>query len=161
MPILDKDKIKVYRAGDAVTATVINDTIDTAIHAREQSGTTAIKASEAVIRSSEAKSIAEGANAKSGDALAKSAVALENSEKAEMLSATAESKASIAVATVRELEERANSGAFDGKDGRDGSVASAEGMFGFEILNGHLMLSYYGDTEPDVAIVNGELILNL
>lgn len=43
MPILDKDKIKVYRAGDAVTATVINDTIDTAIHAREQSGATAIK----------------------------------------------------------------------------------------------------------------------
>lgn len=161
MPVLDKDKVKVYRPGDAVTATVINDTIDTAIDARERAEDAVTKSDKAEIRSLEAMDKATSADTKANNALSVSNEALTNSNTAKELSVSADSKSATAIATVRSLEERANNGEFNGKDGRDGSIASAEGMFGFEILDGHLILSYYGDVEPDISIVNGDLILNI
>lgn len=161
MPILDKDKVKIYRAGDAVTATVVNDTIDTAINAKVRAEEAITRSDGAEIRSLEATEKANTANSKAQEAKETSADALEYSENARELSTAADSKAAAALETVRDLEARANRGEFNGQDGRDGSVATAEGLFGFEIIDGHLILSYYGEEEPDVAIVDGELILNL
>jgi hypothetical protein len=161
MPVLDKDKVKVYRPGDAVTATVVNDTIDTAINARDRAEEAVTRSDKAEIRSLEAMEKATSADTKASDAISVSNEALTNSNTAKELSVSADSKSTTAIATVRSLEERANNGEFNGRDGRDGSVASAEGMFGFEILDGHLILSYYGDTEPDISIVDGYLILNI
>ncbi|MCL2062592.1 MAG: hypothetical protein FWH03_08245 [Firmicutes bacterium] len=161
MPILEKEKVKIYRAGDAVTATVVNDTIYTAIDAREKVIVAVNKATNAEGHSLIAKSEAETSNANSQTALSRATSALENSETAKALSVNAESNANTAFITVRDLEERANRGEFRGEDGRDGAVASASGIFGFEIIDGHLILSYFGDEEPDAEIVNGELILSI
>lgn len=161
MPILDKDKVKIYRAGDAVTATVVNDTIDTAINARARAEEAITRSDGANIQSLAATKQADTANNMAQEAKDASANALEFSESARELSTAAESKATAALETVRDLEARANRGEFNGQDGRDGSVATAEGLFGFEIVDGHLMLSYYGEEEPDIAIVDGELRLNL
>lgn len=131
MPVLDKDKVKVYRPGDAVTATVVNDTIDTAINARDRAEEAVTRSDKAEIRSLEAMEKATSADTKASDAISVSNEALTNSDAAKELSVSADSKSTTAIATVRSLEERANNGEFNGRDGapgKNGTLISVNGQ---------------------------------
>ena len=58
------------------------------------------------------------------------------------------------------LPENGNYWLMIAKKGTDGATVSANGMYGFSVEDGHLILYYSGDTPPDFSIdENGHLIL--
>lgn len=59
------------------------------------------------------------------------------------------------------LPENGNYWLMIAKKGTDGATVSANGMYGFSVEDGHLILYYSGDTPPDFSIdENGHLILH-
>lgn len=134
----------VYYDGQSVSAKIINDTIETAVYANE-------KASDAEKKSSEAKNFSQQAfeNAQTAKSV---------SEQASARSISAQISAENATSRVTSLEQRANSGEFNG---RDGVLTMADGMYGFEVRDGDLYLYYTGQETPPLSINdNGELIIN-
>ncbi len=63
--------------------------------------------------------------------------------------------ANNAVNLINAIESRANSGEFNG---RDAAVVEADGKYAFQIRDGHLILTYSGNTAPNFEIVEGKLI---
>lgn len=112
MAILNKNP-KHFMPGDSVTASIINDTIDTAVSANIT------------------------ANNVSSDLQA------------------AKTNSIIALEKATEVEERANSGEFNA------ALVEADGMFGFQVVNGELIMSYSGSEAPNISLnENGELVYN-
>jgi hypothetical protein len=112
MPVLSQRKD--YKTGDAVTAAVINDTIDTAIEAH---GKAVTALTEAVL---------------------------------------AESNAQAAFAKAVAVEARADGGEFGAA-----ATVEADGLYGFQIINGDLILHYSGSSAPDLSINgDGDLVYN-
>lgn len=105
-----KTKPKYYMPGDAVTAKIINDVLDTVIDANQTAENNSVDLQTAKQKALEAVSIAQSA--------------LDNS-------------------------------------GRDAVLVQAQGLFGFQVQDGNLVLSYSGDSAPNLSIDgNGDLIFN-
>ena len=168
---------KNYKAGDSVSADVINDTIDTAIGAYQKSAGAETAANNAVNLSNSAVNTAEDAVNRSNAASDTSNNALNQAQSAHSVvnnannfaetaktdAASAKTDAQTALSKVTTIEQMANSGAFNGAKGADGTNAAfveTSGMYGFQIDgNGDLLLNYSVNNAPDFAINgNGELI---
>lgn len=110
-----KIKQKDYMTGDAVTAKIINDVIDTAIAAHQIAS----------------------------DISSDLQLAKENSV--------------VALAKATNIETRAINGDFNAV------LVEANGMFGFMIAEGNLVLSYSGNEQPNLVIdsLTGNLVLNI
>lgn len=105
-----KTKPKLYMPGDAVTAKVINDVLDTAIEANQTAENNSADLQMAKQKALEAVGIAQSA--------------LDNC-------------------------------------GRDAVVVPTQGLFGFQVQDGNLVLSYSDPTAPNLSIDgNGNLIFN-
>lgn len=68
------------------------------------------------------------------------------------------------VTYIEELQEKVNSGEFNGargpqgENGADAVVTETKGIMAFQIVGANLVCYYYGDEEPDMRIVKGDLI---
>ena len=124
-----KEKVNLVE-GSTVTHELINDTVETSV--------------EAYKKSAEAHSQAE--------------LALKKSSDAESHVARGERKIAEMQQIVDDVEQKAKSGKFDG---RNAVLVPASGMFGFKVENGELILVYSGDEAPNFSVNDkGELIFN-
>jgi hypothetical protein len=134
-------KPKDYRPGDSVTASVVNDTVDTAVNAHK----TSVEASEKAQRSKNESEIA----------IKDAEQAVIDSAEAKTLSHTANKNAHDALTKATDVLARADRGEFN-----DNAVlVETSGMYGFQVIDGDLWLSYSGESQPDFEINNnGELV---
>lgn len=138
MGILE-ERPKNYKTGDAITANVFNDTLDTAIHAHYKARTASAEAQLAESNSQAALDISKKALGDSAEAMKLATAA--NNNVADMLG--------IVNNAVMHTDSGSSNAAF----------VPTQGMYGFRIVDGNLMLNYSGDTEPRLNLnSNGELI---
>ncbi len=147
-----------YRPGDAVTATVINDTVKTALEAFKTASVSETTSQTALQQAKNAVTDSSAAKAQSEHAVTEASTAVQRSERA-YLDMTAVS--TCAVSALNKAESillRASNGEFNG---RDAVLTETAGMYGFQIINGDLILTYSGNTAPDLSIdAAGNLIYN-
>ena len=132
-----------YKAGDTVTAEIVNDTIETAIAANAT-------ANEASQFAESAKIAAQKAQVDSQQAKQDSTAAKNNAEQAK-------ADAQEALEKANDVAAQAQRGDFNGTDG---VVVPTNGIFGLQIVDGNLILSYEdGTTPPNLRIdAEGNLI---
>lgn len=92
----------------------------------------------------------------SADASAQSDMALKKSVEMERDFADNKMKITAMKSIVDDVQRKAELGEFNGKDA---VLVPADGMFGFKIVDGELILAYTGEQKPDVSInKKGELV---
>lgn len=92
----------------------------------------------------------------SADASAQSDMALKKSVEMERDFADNKMKITAMKSIVDDVQRKAELGEFNGKDA---VLVPADGMFGFKIVDGELILAYTGEQKPDVSInEKGELV---
>lgn len=151
-----KNAVNIQQTAFEQTVSNNQVTFETKITAQQTA--TNSKSESAIAIANDAKTKASQANTTSELAVLTANEATDEAQTATSFANTANSNSQIARQIATSVENRANAGEFNGRDGMNGVALGGSGIFAFNVVDDNLVLTYSGET-PDMYIdTNGELI---